>query len=223
MRMSPTISYLIARDIPESLIVIILLLPVLITLIATIRQFVGFKAFGIYTALLLSFAFATLSLPVGGALYFGVVITGSLIAGLMRRLRLHYLARLALTLTLISFAMLGAFPVALALGIEIPKTISIFPIVVLMILVEKVATAHFERGLLTAGYLALETGIIAAVCGSLILSETLREALLRHPYWVLITIPINILLGRWTGLRLIEYIRFWKILQYMKKNPQKQV
>ena len=63
--------------------------------------------------------------------------------------------------------------------------------------------------------LTFET-LIISVAGYFIASwEMLIQLLVTSPWIVLLTIPINIFLGKWTGLRLNEYLRFKDVI---KKN-----
>jgi hypothetical protein len=39
-----------------------------------------------------------------------------------------------------------------------------------------------------------------------------QNLLINSPYIILLLFPINYLIGRFTGLRLTEYLRFWDIL-----------
>ena len=67
----------------------------------------------------------------------------------------------------------------------------------------ELGTAHALR--LTAGTLAL-----AVVC-YLVLDRTgLPALLLAVPELLLGAVLVDVLLGRWRGVRLLEYVRFWR-------------
>jgi hypothetical protein len=42
--------------------------------------------------------------------------------------------------------------------------------------------------------------------------------MLGHPELIFVFLLINIILGRWTGLRLFEYIRFREVLKHAKEE-----
>jgi len=91
--------------------------------------------------------------------------------------------------------------------------VSIFPILIMITLVEKFITVQIEKGNKTALILAFET-LIISITGFYIASwEFLIRFLITYPWAVLLTIPINIFLGKWTGIRLTEYFRFRKIIK----------
>jgi hypothetical protein len=118
-------------------------------------------------------------------------------------------------LTLVALVILGI----LLLGGSFKKTsfsnASILPILIIITLVEKFITVQIEKGGKTAITLAVETLIISIVGFFVINSSFLRNFLLAYPWIVLFTLPVNIILGKWTGLRLSEYIRFRHIIKKM--------
>ncbi|MFH1559471.1 MAG: 7TM domain-containing protein, partial [Patescibacteria group bacterium] len=91
--------------------------------------------------------------------------------------------------------------------------VSIFPILIMITLVEKFVAVQIEKGNRTAVILAFETLVISIIGFYLASWGPLIKLLAMHPWTILFTIPINILLGKWTGLRLSEYIRFKQILK----------
>jgi hypothetical protein len=91
--------------------------------------------------------------------------------------------------------------------------VSIFPILIMITLVEKFITVQIEKGTKTAAILAVETLAISILGYYLASWEALIRLLAAYPWAVLVTILINILLGKWTGLRAQEYIRFKEVLK----------
>ncbi len=55
--MSQLITYMVAQGVPKETVVLILMLPIVATIIAFARQVIGVKGFGIYTSLIITFAF----------------------------------------------------------------------------------------------------------------------------------------------------------------------
>jgi hypothetical protein len=94
-------------------------------------------------------------------------------------------------------------------------SVSIFPILIMITLVEKFVAVQIEKGDKTAIILAMET-LLISVLGFFIANwSVLIKLIIAHPWVILFTIPINIILGRWTGLRLAEYWRFKEIIKKM--------
>jgi len=197
-------------------VILILMFPVIATLIVFLRQVLGIKAFGIYTPLIITFAFlATHDLRYGIAIFISVILVGMLTRFLLRPLRLLYLPRVAIMLSVVAAAML----ILLTFGGSLRRTglaaVSIFPILIMITLVEKFVAIQIEKGDKTAIILAIETLIISIVGYFIASWHFLIQALIYWPWIILFTFPINIILGKWTGLRISEYFRFKEIMKKM--------
>jgi hypothetical protein len=213
MEISPIVNYFIHAGVPRETVELLLILPIIATFIAILRQVVGIKAFGIYTPSIIIFAFLATGLKYGIVIFASVIIIGMLARYLLKKLRILYLPRVAITLTIVSLAMLGV----LVIGGSFQRTglaaVRIFPLLIMITIVEKFVAAQIEKGNKTAVLLAVET-LVISVAGYFIASwQSLIAVLEAYPLIILFTIPINILLGKWTGLRLTEYFRFREILK----------
>ena len=202
------------EGVPFETVLLILMLPIVATFIAFLRQVVWIKAFGIYTPLIITFAFlATNGLRYGVVIFLAVIFVGMLMRFILKPFRLLYLPRVAIMLTIVSLLIL----VMLTIGGTLKRTglagVSIFPILIMITLVEKFVAVQIEKGNRTALILAFET-LIISIFGFYIASwELLIHLLVIHPWLIFITIPINIALGKWTGLRLSEYFRFRNVIK----------
>lgn len=216
IHLSPLLGFFAEQGVPLETILLLLMLPVIATFIAFLRQVVGIKAFGIYTPLIVTFSFlATNGVKYGIAIFLSVVIFGMLMRFALKPFRLLYLPRVAIMLTVVAIMILGI----LVLGGNIRRTglahVSIFPILIMITIVEKFIAVQIEKGDKTAIRLALETLIISILGYYLASWKVLLEFIASYPWAVLLTIPVNILLGKWTGLRLTEYFRFKDVIRKM--------
>jgi hypothetical protein len=211
---SPLIQFFMLQGIPEDTIVLILMLPIIATFIAFLRQVVGIKAFGIYTPLIITFAFlATNGLRYGIAIFLVIIFTGMLMRFMLKPFRLLYLPRVAIMLTVVALSILFFLFIGGTMKRTGLASVSIFPIVIMITLVEKFVSVQIEKGDKTALILAFETLIISIVGFYIASWESLQSALLAYPWAIFLTIPINVVIGKWTGLRVSEYIRFRNILK----------
>ena len=202
------------EGVPFETIILILILPIIATLIAFLRQVVGIKAFGLYTPLIITFAFlATNGVKYGVAIFLAVILAGMIIRFLLKPFRLLYLPRVAIMVTMVALVIL----IMLTVGGSFQRTglaaVSIFPILIMITLVEKFITVQIEKGTKTAIVLAIETLVISVAGYYLASWGALIKTLAIYPWVVLFTVPINILLGKWTGLRLKELFRFKEVLK----------
>jgi hypothetical protein len=101
--------------------------------------------------------------------------------------------------------------------------------VILSTLVEKFVSIKTEKGLLTAVILMLETIVVSIfayfiVGGEINLGfatiqlDTIRNLILNYPESTLLLLVLNFLLGKWSGLRLLEYIRFREVIRHLEEE-----
>jgi hypothetical protein len=211
----PLIGYFINQGVPIDTVVLLLMFPVIVTFIAFFRQIIGIKAFGIYTPSIVIFAFLAIGIKYGAAIFISVILVGMLARLILKRLRMLYLPRIAITLSIVAFSILFI----LVLGGSFQRTglaaVSIFPLLIMITIVEKFITAQIEKGNRAALILALETLIISVAGYYLASWDVFIEAMIKYPWTVLFIIPINIFMGKWTGMRLSEYFRFREVLKKM--------
>lgn len=210
----PIIGFFIREGVPFETVILILMLPLIATFIALLRQVFGIKAFGIYTPLIITFAFlATNGIRYGIFIFVAVILSGMIMRFALKPFRLLYLPRVAIMISVVAIIVL----LILTLGGSLKRTglaaVSIFPILIMITLVEKFIAVQIEKGNKVAFKLALETLIISIVGYYLASWETLIKLLASYPWIILFTLPINIILGKWTGLRFSEYLRFREILK----------
>ncbi len=211
---SPIIQYFLASGVPLDTVILILMLPIIATFIAFLRQVVGIKAFGIYTPLIITFAFlATNGIKYGITIFIAVILVGMLMRFVLKPFRLLYLPRVAITLTIVGILILLLLVIGGALRRTGLAAVSIFPILIMITLVEKFVAVQIEKGNKTAVILAFETLIISVIGYYIASWSPLVELLVVHPWITLLTLPINILLGKWTGLRISEYFRFKEVIK----------
>jgi hypothetical protein len=217
MNYHPIINYFVGAGVPVETVYLLIMLPVIATLVAFFRQIVGIKAFGIYTPSIITFAFLAFGekgLKYGIAIFLAVIGVGILSRYLLRSFRLLYLPRVAITLSIISITVLGI----LAFGATLQRTglaaVDIFPLLILITLAEKFIATQIEQGTKTALFLAGETLAISIVGYFAIGWPALRDFFLQYPWAILATFIINLGLGKWSGLRLVELFRFRHILKH---------
>jgi len=214
---SPLIRYFVEQGVSLDTVILLLILPIVVTLIAFFRQVIGIKAFGIYTPALVTFAFLAIpQLRYGVLIFIVVILVGMLMRYALKGLRILYLPRVSITLSVIALTIL----LLLSFGGTLHRTglasVSIFPILIMITIVEKFVAAQIEKGNRAAMILAIETLGISWVGYKLASWPLLIQSIVAFPWIILITIPINIFLGKWDGLRLNEYIRFREVLKNLK-------
>ena len=219
MSYHPFINFIVEQGVPLQTVTLLLMLPIVVTMVAFFRQVVGIKAFGIYTPSIITFAllaFDPNGLKYGIAIFISVIVVGTLSRLLMKQFRLLYLPRVAMTVSIVSLAILGI----LILGGMTNRTglaaVSIFPLLIMITLAEKFVATQIEKGSRVALILAVETLVISVAGYFLIGWSALIALILHYPWIILLTFVINFSLGKWTGLRITELLRFRKIIKHLQ-------
>ncbi len=216
--MSYTVNYLTNKGVSTENIVLMLMLPIIAMIVAFSRQFLGIKTFGIYTPTIITLSFLATGLKYGLTVFLAILIVATVARLILRKFKLSYLPRMAIVLTIVAFVILTMFVVAAITNRVGFISMSILPILVLIILVEKFVSIQIEKGPRTAIMLSLETILVSVACYFIASWSTVTTFVLAYPEVVLLTFVVNILLGKWAGLRISEYIRFRQIRRLKQKN-----
>jgi len=207
------ISQAVRNGVSPNILVLILLFPVITSIIAFSRHIIGLKGFGIYTPAVLSVAFLSTGV-LNGILIFIVTITASTVMKkIVRRLKLQYLPRTAMLLWGVSILMLIALIALSFFPLNNLITIRIFPLLIIMLLTENFMESQLTGSQSEAQQLTTETLIIAILCSVLIGLQPVQEFVLLQPELTLLAVAaLNMIVGRYSGLRLLEWLRFRTII-----------
>jgi len=216
--MSDIVNFIVSQNVDVDTVYLLLALPFVATLIASFRQVIGIKSFGIYAPLVLTFALWAAGLKYGLAVFVVVFATGTAVRYFLKTTRLLYMPRMAIVLTVISLAILAMLTVGGYYQRYGFSSTSILPILIMITLIEKFISAQVEKGLRTASVLSFETMLIAVAGYFIITWDAFRGFVLEYPYYIFVLLLINLWLGKWTGLRLSEYLRFKDVIKNVESD-----
>jgi len=212
--MSFITQFIINQGIPQETIVLLLMLPIMATVIAFSRQIVGIKGLDIYTPLIISFSFLVIGLKYGLIIFITIILIGTITRLIVRRIRLLYLPRVAIILTSVISAILILFLVGAYSGQKDIATTSIFATLIMVALIERFISVQIERRAKKAIVLTIETLLLSIICYWVASWPWLQNQIISIPVWIILgTIIVNIILGKWTSLRLSEYWRFREVIK----------
>ncbi len=204
----------VAQGIPANTVVLVFLLPLVATIITIVRYVFGISGFGIFTPVMISVAFIATGLAQGLALFLIIVTIAILARTLLRKIRVHFLPRMSL---LLWFVCLGVFVLLFLgpqLGFEDLADISIFPILIVVLLAENFIEVLIGKSSTEALKMTGQT-LIVAIFGYWLLNwRSLQEFVLLNPEIILLSLLIiNLVIGRYSGIRWLEYRRFRSIFK----------
>lgn len=208
------IQQVITRGVSEETIILLLLLPLVASVVAAARHLVGFRGFGILIPTIIAVTFVATGIGTGVLVFLAILGAATFIRRILRKLQLHYLPRMALLLWFVTLGVLALIFLSPFLGLGQLARISIFPIVVLILLAEEFIDVQINKSLREAARLTGETIVIALIGYFIFSLDFLREWALVYPHWVFLApVVINLFVGKFTGLRLLEYWRFRELLK----------
>jgi hypothetical protein len=204
----------VERGVPANTLVLLLLFPLVAMIIAAARHLIGLRGFGIYIPAVLSVAFVATGTVTGLLLF--VVILGLGIYGMrvFRFLRLQYLPRMALLIWLVSIGVFATMIVSPLIGLPEIRAINIFPILILILLAENFNEVQLGKSRREATELTIETLLLALISALVLSLDAVQRLALLQPELLIVGVAVaNIVVGRYVGLRLTEYLRFKKLLE----------
>lgn len=187
---------------------LLLILPIGALLTALFRNVVGIRTFGVFTPSLLALSFVYGDWRAGLVVLALVLLAGFAGRGVLERLKLMVVPRLAVVLTLIVMCFVLCLSVLEGSRLSTGVDGILLPMVILALMVERAFIITEEDGgrimlRLLAGTLALAAG-----CVPLMRWEGLGEWLVAFPEIHLVTLGFLLWIGRYSGYRLTELWRF---------------
>lgn len=187
---------------------ILLVVPLGALLVVFLRTFVGISTFGTFMPILIALAFRETQLLVGIILFSVIIFLGLSLRFYLEKLRLLLVPRLTSILIIVVILMVGISLLTNALEIERALSLSLFPMVILAMTIERMSIVWEENGAKTA--LTQGAGSLFVAClGYLVMTnEYLIHLMFVFPELLLGVLAISLLAGRYTGYRLTELRRF---------------
>jgi hypothetical protein len=183
---------------------LLMVLPLGAFLVVLARSFVGLKAFGLFTPMLIALAFLQIGPFMGPVVLCSSVLVGMVVTPSLLKLRMTRVGFLGVLISLIVLVL-----VALQLFLDTKLQVDAFPVIVCALCVERWWKQWQKDGPKPAARMAFNTFILAVVIQFVMVSHfalaLIEWSPLVMPGFTAIAIGI---LGRYRGLRLSEIHRF---------------
>ncbi|MCW5891753.1 MAG: hypothetical protein KIT14_14570 [bacterium] len=199
---------IVRAGVPLPALTLILVLPIIASVVVFARLVVGVPTFGTFGPVIVSLAFITTGLWWGTLTFAVIVGLGILLRAALQRLRLQAVARVAILITLVSVVMGGLTLLGARLGIGPLLHLSVFPMLIMANVVESFASAQIELGTRTAVRQTIWTLLVSMACYLLVDRAGLQGLVVAFPEILILPVVVNVALGKWRGMRLLEYVRF---------------
>lgn len=229
--MSHFVNILINEGIPDNTIALLLLLPVIATVVVFMKQVIGITTFGIYTPSIITLSFLIVGLPTGLLILATAISIGAIMLPLLGKVRMLFIPKMSIVITTVSLALFLMLILSNQWDLFNAEFLSlaIFPMLILSTLVEKFISVKTEKGFSTALILMVETVFVAIIAYFIaggevnlvfakIKFEFFRNTMITYPEIIFLLLIINAFLGKWTGLRVLERLRFREVLRHIEEE-----
>lgn len=192
----------------------VLLFPLIACLIAFARHVIGLSGLSMYAPAALAVALLSLGVVRGTILFFAILLLATIGKRLLFGLKLPYLPRTAMILWVVSIGVFGliilsTFTEAFSLSI-----LNIFALLILILLSENFLEISGSSSPIAAIQSVLETFVLGVLCALLLGSTVLQSFVLLYPEISFLAIgALNIVIGKYLGLRFTEWLRFKKLTE----------
>lgn len=192
---------------------IMIMIPIGVLVILILRNLGGLQTLGTFTPVLIALAFRETQLGFGILLFGLITALGLSLRSYLEHLKLQMLPRLSVVLTfvVVLIAVISLF--SHKLGLERGLSISLFPMVILTMTIERLSITWEERGGNTAFKVAIGTLFAAALAHYLMSIRELNYFVFTFPGVLLVMVGFMLAMGRYRGYRLTELFRFKAFLK----------
>jgi hypothetical protein len=192
---------------------VLLMVPVGAFFLVILRNVVGLTTFGTFMPVLIALAFRETHL-LGGVVLFSLVVgLGLIVRFYLDYLKLLLVPRLAAVLIVVVLLMVLVSMVTHKLGWETGLSVALFPMVIMTMTIERMTIVWEERG---PGE-ALKQGAGSLAAASLIYlviqNRHVQHLVFVFPETLLVLLAGTVLLGRYSGYRLVELFRFQALIR----------
>ncbi len=198
--------------ISQNLLKILLMLPIGALVTVVFRNVIGLETFGTFLPALIAAAARDTGLLWGIIGFLGIVFSSALIRRGLDWLQLLHSPKMAIMLTTVVIVMMATTVGGVQLGLFELAHVTLFPIAILAITAERVSLMEVEQGAFKVARITLMTLIVIAACYAVMDSVFMQSLFLAFPELLLVVIALNLWLGKWIGIRVMEFARFHRLI-----------
>lgn len=204
----------VAQGVSANTIVLVLLFPLVAGLIAAARHLLGLTGFGIFVPAILAVAFVATGIRVGMVMFVLIWLLATISRSLTRKLGLQYLPRMALLMWMVSIGVLAVMLAGVNVGLGELSAVSIFPILILMLLAENFIEVQVGKSRREAFRVTVQTILMAIGAAVVLKLDQVQKLVLLNPELSLLFMALfDIYVGKYVGLRALEFFKFKKLVK----------
>lgn len=184
------------------------LIPLGVLAVVLLRNLVGLATLGTFMPVLLGLAFLALE-PLPAFIMLVSMLAGGLIfRAMLSNFNLLVVPRVAACVVIVTIFMMVVSLISYKLGVVSGLRVTVFPMIVLAWTIERMSLCWEEEGAFPALMQVFGSLIAAAAAYGMMKIEVARYWVEYFPEVLLILLAIILMIGRYTGYRLFELVRF---------------
>lgn len=197
---------------------VMIMIPFGVLVVLLIRNIIGFFTLGTFTPVLIALAFRETGLSYGIVLFTVIVAMGLTLRSYLEHLRLQMLSRLSVVLTFV-VVLIGLLSImSYKMGLESGLAITLFPMVILTMTIERLSVTWEERGGMESFIVGLGTLFSASLAFLLMGYRPLVYFVFTFPGVLFLLVAFMLAMGRYRGYRLTELWRFKAMTEPMPRQ-----
>ena len=191
----------------------ILLIPFGALVVVLLRIIVGLRTSGTFMPVLIALAFMETTLLAGLLMFIVIVGMGLIIRSYLSSLNMLLVARISAVMIVVILIMSSMSILSFKLGIKEVLTVTFFPMIILAWTIERMSILWEEEGPREV-FIQGGGSLIVAVCAYFVMSDMfVSHIAFNFPELLLVVLAGVIMIGRYSGYRLSELIRFKSMVE----------
>ncbi len=187
---------------------VLLMVPLGALVLLVLRNIIGIKTFGTFMPILIGLAFRETQLIWGIILFTLIVSLGLAVRFYLEQLKLLLVPRLASVLIVVVILMAFLSILSYQLGFDRGLSVALFPMVIITMTIERMCIVWEERGASESLQQGIGSLLVAVLTYLTMTIPYVEHLLFVFPELLLVLLAGTLLLGRYSGFRLLELLRF---------------
>ncbi len=215
MDYSPLTLWILENGVSEQTLDLFVTITILATIVSIARYIFGSKTYGIYAPIILAIAYSYTGFRYGLAITFVVIATTLLSYSILKKIRMHYITRIAINYCLLSislvifFLLIGKY----SLGLDNMSQIPSLAVISIAALSDFFIKQFVQKSFKTAVMVLFSTLVVASIGWYVISRDVVTAYTINNLWLVPLFIAINLGIGQFKGLRVKDLFRFNSILK----------
>jgi transglutaminase-like putative cysteine protease len=205
------LSGIFKMNISFSVLQFLLVIPLGVVVVTISRNVIGLNTFGTFLPALMAMSMQNTGLIPGMIVFLLVILLTVIVRRPLDKLGLLHTPKLAIMMIIVIFSLLLISLLSHLPFMDIMPSINataLFPIAILTITSERFSISLDEDGLKATARIMAQTLIVMSLCYVVMNSIAVKSIMISFPELLLGVIAFNLWIGSWTGIRVLELIRF---------------